>query len=194
MSALRPSPWTPPQRLRYVLALLWLAVVWVLLWNDLSVANVLGGLAAGAFVLALFPLFGSRGTSRVRPLGVLRFVGYFLFLLVKANLQVAWAVVRPSVVREAIVAVPVAPCGDWLLVLLANCITLTPGTLTVDLRRDREILYVHALLYRNADELRRDVLLLEHAILRAFGRPAALAAVEADLAAGPAAWARKVGP
>lgn len=186
------SPWEPRQRLRYVLALLWLATVWVLLWNDLSVANVLGGLLVGAFVLALFPLFGSRGTARVRPLAVVRFGVYFVFLLVKANLQVAWAVLRPSIVREAIVAVPVTPGGDWLLVLLANCITLTPGTLTVDLRRAPDVLYVHALLYGDAAALRRDVLLLERSILRAFGRPDAVAAVEARLATGPDAWEREV--
>lgn len=192
MSERRPSPWEPGQRVRYVLAMLWLTVVWVLLWNDLTVANVVGGLLAGAFVLALFPLFGSRGTARVRPLQVVRFVVYFVFLVVKANLQVAYAVLRPSVVREAIVAVPVTSSGDWLLVLLANCITLTPGTLSVDLRRQPDVLYVHALLYDDAAALRRDVLLLERSILRAFGRPEAIADVEAQLAAGPDVWEREV--
>jgi multicomponent Na+:H+ antiporter subunit E len=194
VSERRPTPWDRHQRVRYVLALLWLTLVWVLLWNDLSVANVLGGLLAGAFVLVLFPLFGSRGTALVRPLHVVRFVAYFVFLVVKANLQVAYAVLRPSIVREAIVAVRVTSAGDWLLVLLANCITLTPGTLSVDLRRQPDVLYIHTLLYDDAAVVRRDVLLFERSILRAFGKPEAVAAVEAQLAAGPDVWEREVSP
>ncbi len=167
---------------RYAMSLVFLAAVWVGLWGDVTVANVLGGVLVGGFLLVAFPLHERRSRVVIRPVGAVRFVGYFSWLLVRANVDVVRAVVRPSRVREGIVAVEVSPSSDWLLVLLANCVTLTPGTLTVDLRREPDVLYVHALCLGRLDDARRDVLRLQRSILRAFGPAGSVADVERRLA------------
>ena len=130
---------------RWPLAL-WLTVVWVGLWGSVSVANVLGGLAVAALLLALLPLSDVPSTAVVRPLALARFVGFFAVDLVTSSVQVAALVLRPRrPLRQAVIAVPVCGASDSLLTLLANAVSLTPGTLTLEVDRPRSTLYVHVI-------------------------------------------------
>lgn len=155
--------------------LAWLVAVWVALWGDLTVANVLGGLAAGGALLFAFPHAGPRRPRYLDPLGALRFLGYFLVQLVQATALVTWEVVtpRPWRLNEAVVAVPVYGASDAVITLIANAISLTPGTITLEVRRgDPETtLYVHVLHFRGVEQVRRDVEGLEARALRAFCAP-----------------------
>ena len=66
--------------------------------------------------------------------------------LILSALRVAWLAVQPRIViRPAIVAYPLTVTTDAQITLLANLITLTPGTLSVDVSDDRKWLYVHAI-------------------------------------------------
>ncbi|MDQ3503131.1 MAG: Na+/H+ antiporter subunit E [Actinomycetota bacterium] len=124
----------------------WLTVVWVGLWGSPTPANVLGGLAVGAGVVALLPLTKMPSQGLVRPLALLRFLAFFAFDLVRASTKVVGQVLRPRLeLRQAVVAVPVRGASDRLLTLLANVISLTPGTLTLEVDRPRATLYVHVL-------------------------------------------------
>jgi multicomponent Na+:H+ antiporter subunit E len=160
---------------RWILVL-WLTIVWVALWGEVSVANVLSGVAVSAVLLLLFPSTGAGGYVAFRPLRVLQFLGYFAYKLVEANLIVAWEVLTPNNegVNEAIVAVPVTGTSDTVLTLVANAISLTPGTLTIDVRRNPAVLYVHVLHLRSLAQTRQDVRRLELHALRAFGTEHAL--------------------
>lgn len=125
---------------------LWLTAVWVGLWGSITAANVLGGLALALLMLVLLPQpeGGARGV--VRPVAVLRFAGRFLVDLCVSSAQVLVLALRPRLrLRQAVVAVRVPGASDGLLTLLGNAISLTPGTLTVDVDRSRSTLYVHAL-------------------------------------------------
>jgi multicomponent Na+:H+ antiporter subunit E len=74
----------------------------------------------------------------------LAFALFFARELLVANLRVAWLVLRPRrQLRPAIVAVPLDVRGDLAIQLLATTITLTPGTLSLDIASDRRTLYVH---------------------------------------------------
>ena len=92
---------------------------------------------------------------------LLRLPGFLLFFLkelVVANLKVAAAVLAPAGrLRPAIVAVPLALDRDAEIALLANLITLTPGTLSLDVSPDRRTLYVHAMATTSPDDLRREI-------------------------------------
>ncbi len=124
----------------------WLTVVWVGLWGSVTPANVLGGLAVGAGLVVLLPLTEVPTQGLVRPLALLRFLGFFAVDLVRASLSVVALVLRPRLeLRQAVVAVPVRGASDRLLTLLANAISLTPGTLTLEVDRPRATLYVHVL-------------------------------------------------
>lgn len=153
-------------------ALSWLTVMWVAFWGHVTAANVLGGLSVGVLLLVAFPVHQPlKGRGRIRPLRLLRFLGYFAVKLVQANVQVAWEVVTPRNWRlnEGIVAVPLRSASGSTLAFLANTISLTPGTLVIEVQSRPPILYVHVLQLRSAEEVRQNVLRLEWLLTRARG-------------------------
>lgn len=160
---------------------LWLVFVWVALWGDLTWGNVAGGALVAAALLTLFPRAGPSGALVIRPLAALRFAGYFIFKLVEANAVVAWEVITPNNenVNEGIVAVPVADASDGLITLLANAISLTPGTLTLEVREQPPMLFVHVLHLRSIERTRADVHRLESLARCAF-EPGATHGADAD--------------
>ncbi|MFC5271892.1 Na+/H+ antiporter subunit E [Adhaeribacter terreus] len=77
---------------------------------------------------------------------------FFLKELIKANLKIAYDILTPRyILSPAIIALPLDIKTDGEITLLAILITLTPGTLSVDVREDRKVLYVHALYIKNND-------------------------------------------
>lgn len=164
--------------LRRLPFLAWLVLVWIALWGDLSVANVLSGVAVASLLLMAFPHAGPGPAGTLRPLRALVFLAYFTYRLVEANLVVAWEVITPNneSINEGIVAVPVTGASDAVITILANAISLTPGTLTLEVSRDPAVLYVHVLHLRDIEAVRRDVHTLETLALRAFADEATIAA------------------
>lgn len=70
----------------------------------------------------------------------------FVRELLLSALKVAWLAVSPKLkLRPAIIAYPLTVTSDAEITLLANLITLTPGTLSVDVSSDRKTLYIHAI-------------------------------------------------
>lgn len=170
--------------------IIWLTIVWALLWGDLGVASLLSGLAVAVFVVLVAQPTGVRGfqLSSLRPLSAAVFVVYFLVQLVKSSLVVAWEVITPrSNANRAIISVPLHVTTDGLTTLIANTISLTPGTLTIDVRYEEAdrppVLYVHALHFTDVDTLRRDVVRLERLAVRAFGTEDQLTELERVAAA-----------
>lgn len=181
---------TPTIRLPALI--IWLTLVWALLWGDLDMASLLSGLGIAVFVVLVARPTGVHGIqlTSFHPVSALVFLAYFLVQLVKSNFQVAWEVITPrSNANRAIIAVPLHVTTDGLATVVGNAITLTPGTLTVDVRRtgdDRPpVLYVHVLHFTDVESLRRDVLRLERLAVRAFGTKEQRAEVERVVAAWP---------
>ncbi|WP_431876257.1 Na+/H+ antiporter subunit E [Micromonospora marina] len=155
------------------LALGWLVAAWLLLWGDVSVGNVIAGLAVGVAVLVFFPLPPVTFGGRFRPRALLVFLATFVAELVSASLHVAAVALhfgyRP---HGAIIAVPLRVRTDLNLALTAEVISLVPGTLILDIDRARGVLYVHVLDVRGPGDLtagRERVLAVERRIVRAIG-------------------------
>lgn len=170
----------------------WLVVLWVLLWGELTPANVLGGVAVAVGVLVAVPrpapLPASRGErSIIRPLRFASLLAWFTWKLVEANLKVALAVVRPSSseMRTALVRVDLPGCTPGIVTLVANGVSLTPGTLTIEVDEAVPSLLVHVMQFEGEDALRRDVWELERRTVAAVGSASARAAV-AERTAAPA--------
>ncbi len=163
----------------------WLVVVWVALWEDLSPGNLLTGAALGSLLVTVFPL-GARGVpGDFRLLPTARFAVYFLWKLIEASAVVSWEVVTPrNRINEGVVAVPIRGVSDSLTTLVANAISLTPGTLTLEVRQNPTVLYVHVLHLYDIEAVRREVQRLERLAIRAFGSVAAVAAAESTLRHG----------
>ena len=163
-----------------VLHLLLLVTVWVALWSDVSVANVISGVAVA---LAIILLFGTRRSGQIiiRPLRALQFAGYFAYKLVEATVVVAQTVIMPrDRIRTGIVSVELQGCSDAVVTIIADAITHTPGTLTLEVRREPLTLVIHVLQLRDVEQVRRDVRKLEVLAVRAFGTAEALAGLRED--------------
>lgn len=159
----------------------WLTVLWLVLWRDVSVANVVSGVAIALVVLALFPPRQVTGDHAFRPLKLVVFIGYFAWKLVVSNLMVAREIVTPrDHVRSGIVAVPVVACSDLVTTVVANAISLTPGTLTLEVRRDPPMLFVHVLHLHDLDQVRRDIRTLQRLAVAAIGSAEAVAELDAE--------------
>ena len=160
------------------------AVIWVLLWGDLSWANVLSGVALGALVGLAFPLpsVGTAGTLRPGPLA--RLVGRFVGDLVVASFQVAWIAVRPGPTpRGGLVSVPLRSTSDLFIATTAGLSSMVPGTVVVDLDKSDGTLRLHVLDLAGSggpEGVRESMRALEERLLRTFATRAEL--VRLDLA------------
>jgi multicomponent Na+:H+ antiporter subunit E len=142
-------------------ALLWnllLALAWVAATGVFSFENLVVG-----FLMGFLALYISRrvvGSPRYfNKVGqVISLLGFFLWELLLANLRVAHDVLTPRhYMRPGVIAVPLDAETDNEITMLSNLLTLTPGTLSLDVSVDRKVLYVHAMYIDDAEDVRRKI-------------------------------------
>ncbi len=128
------------------------------LTGDLDFNKFLEGFLIGfAIVLILKASSGeTKYFSRIPKL--ISFIIYFTYELILANLKIAMDILTPThLMKPAIVAIPLDAKTDLEITLLANIITLTPGTLSLDLSKDRKTLYIHAMYVVSAEETIKEI-------------------------------------
>lgn len=146
-----------------------LALAWVAVTGAYGPADWLVGLIFGFLVLWVSwrafsdEPFSAGAYFRLRtrnpPLTLVRWVafGAFGFVeIVKSSVAVARAVLAPRLELDpGFVAIPLDVKSDAGITILSNLITLTPGTVSLDISSDRKTLYIHAFSVGDVDELRR---------------------------------------
>lgn len=150
----------------------WLLVVWLALMESVSPGAVLGGLAIAVALTVLFPERDRAGTAwTIRPLRVVAMAVYFTVQFLHANLHVAATVIAPTPerLRRGIIGVPIVSTSRTLRAVLANAVSLTPGTFIVDFDERTSTMYVHVLNMATPDTARVAIHRLERVIARAFG-------------------------
>jgi multicomponent Na+:H+ antiporter subunit E len=135
-----------------------LALAWVGMTGRLTAASLMVGFAIGYLVLSLT----ERPHALMGPLHRMRraaeLLAIFVWELLLANLRVAWDVVTPSHrMRPGVVAVPLEARSDLEIILLTNMVSLTPGTLSLDVSDDRRVLYIHAMYLHDRDRVLRSI-------------------------------------
>lgn len=141
-----------------------LAVLWGATRGSLTLASLVVGFIGGYLVLLLArPLIGSSGYYA----GIWRALGltlFFVWELVRASLRVAWQVIMPPQrLHPGIIAVPLELKSAAGITVFANMLSLVPGTLSLDLSPEHDILYVHVMHIPAADadamrsQLRRQI-------------------------------------
>ena len=123
-------------------------IIWILLNWVPDTQHIVIGLFVSIFVAYIAgDLFVKRTHLFMHPARYLWFLYYvpvFIWECFKANIDVAYRVIHPNLpIRPGIVKVRTTLCSDTALTFLANSITLTPGTLTVDIDKENGILYIH---------------------------------------------------
>ncbi len=135
-----------------------LCLIWVALTADLSPANLLFGFVAGFFILWMMRRIEQPSRYYYKAGHAVRLTLIFCWELIKANIRVAWDVLTPThYMRPGIVAIPLDAKTDEQITLLANMITLTPGTLSLDVSEDRKVLYIHSMYIKDVEQTRREI-------------------------------------
>jgi len=120
---------------------LWLLLTWSVALPDVAVGAFFA-LLVSTLLAQIYPDNPQKGLNPVRWFFLALYVPYFFYYCVRANLDVAYRVLHPDVpIRPGIVKVRTDLASDMGKTFLANSITLTPGTLTVDIHG--QDLYIH---------------------------------------------------
>ncbi len=135
-----------------------LALAWVGMTGHISASNLVVGFALGYFVLLVLQGPRAMRTQMRRLLRAVELLAVFVWELILANLRVAWDVVTPThLMRPGVIAVPLDAETDLEILMLANMVSLTPGTLSLDVSDDRRVLYIHAMYLHDRDRFRRSI-------------------------------------
>ena len=135
-----------------------LALAWAALFGEFSTIDLVAGFMLGYIALWMFQ--DVLGTSKYfgKAHRMVRLAVVFFWALIVANVRVAYSVLAPqSKMRPGIVAIPLDIERDIEITLLANMITLTPGTLSIDVSNDKRILYVHGMHVQDLEEFKREI-------------------------------------
>lgn len=166
----------PVQRVRrsvQPMSVLVLTVIWVALWGKLSPLTVVGGALVAVLVCVVFPLPPLRMSLHVRPLWLAWLIIRFLGDVVVASVQVSWTTLRfDRQPVNAVIEVDLRTASDFVMTIVAEMVSLVPGSLVVEARRSTHTLFLHVLDARDqagVDKMRRQVLALERRVVHALG-------------------------
>ncbi|MBY0096937.1 Na+/H+ antiporter subunit E [Mesobacillus maritimus] len=122
-----------------------LAFLWMFFKTSFTPAAFVVGYFWGLVILFIFRSYFPYRFYLHRVWAVIKLFFLFIKELVLSNITVLKLVLKPKVnIKPGIFALPTDLQKDWEIMLLGNLITLTPGTLTVDVSDDNKVLYIHA--------------------------------------------------
>ena len=135
-----------------------LAFLWSVLTGSVDSRNLITGFVLGYLVLGMMHVDGKKSTYFRKVWQTLSFLLYFMKEMMVSSARVAYDVITPTFhMRPGVIAIPLDAKTDAEITLLANVITLTPGTLSLDVSEDRSTLYIHAMFADDPDALRREI-------------------------------------
>ncbi|MFV8836052.1 Na+/H+ antiporter subunit E [Aquisalimonas sp.] len=144
-----------------------LGFVWVTLTGNFTGSGFLAGFIFGYFVLVFVcRVSGSTaGYTRKIPQGI-GFTLFYIWELIMSNMRVAYEVLTPSHgMRPGVIGLPLDARSDAAITILANLISMTPGTLSIDVSSDNRMLFIHAMHIDDEDALRADLKDLERRVI-----------------------------
>jgi len=137
-----------------------LTLIWVFLTGEYKFNNFLFGFVLSFIILWILSGAEERSSKKYFKIvpRIISFALFFIWELTKANIQVAYEVITPKFnMKPGIIAIPLEAKTDLEITLLANLITLTPGTLALDVSTDRSVLYVHGMYVMEKEEFITDI-------------------------------------
>ena len=138
--------------MRFIFWFTTLLAIWLILTNSLEISNViLGVILSGAISFLYLNMFEDKEFEFINPFWFVIYIFVLIKNIIKTNIYLTKILARKELnLTPAIVAVPTKLTSDWKKLLLANSITLTPGTLTLDIKGD--VLFIHIIEYENGDD------------------------------------------
>lgn len=153
--------------------LLGLVVLWMLLWGEITLLSAVTGAIVALVIVRLFYLPPVELSGRVNPFWLVVVILQFLADVVVSSVIVSGQAFSPRrLAPSAIIEVPLRTRSDLVVTMTATVTSLVPGSLVVEIDRERSLLFVHVLAARDeagVARARRAVLTMERAIVRAIG-------------------------
>ena len=130
--------------------------MWLILTGNLQMANIFVGVGVSFAISLLYTkLFPKEKFETINPYWLAVYILVLIKQLIISNIKIAIRILSPDMkLSPAIVGVKTELKSDWKKLLLANSITLTPGTLTLDVKED--MLYLHVIEFRE-DSNKEDI-------------------------------------
>ncbi len=147
-----------------------LALIWMIFQNSFSPVDFLVGFLLGFIVITMTQQTMGIGDYSIRTWHLLQLVVFVLWTIVVSSIAMAHIVAMPvAQVRPGIVAVPLDLQGDMAISILAHIISLIPGTISLDISREKRTLYVHTISITNPETFRQTIKQeLEQRVARIF--------------------------
>lgn len=161
-----------------------LALVWVVLWGQVNLVTVVGGVLMGILVTVLFPLPSIGWAGRPHPWALLVLLGHLVKDLAVASFRLAVFAFGRDMPSPGIVRVDLKADSDLYQVNTAELVSVVPGTIVVDARQRSRILYLHVFDMpkdSTRDEVVADTLALEKRVVRALGSRAEFEALDREV-------------
>jgi multicomponent Na+:H+ antiporter subunit E len=154
--------------------LIWLTLVWILLWGNISAANILSGLAVALLITLLLPLPKVPVQGRVHPISLAHLAIRVGWYLVVSSTQVAWLAIRPGPPPlNAVLRAKLNIKSDLVLALAVNIINLIPGSIVLEIDQKRRLIYAHVIdvgSERSVNQFYQQVNQVERLLVKAFER------------------------
>lgn len=130
---------------------IFLFVIWLALTMSLNIQEVTTGILVSVIIALLYTKnYEGDKSFRIKPIAYFKYLGVFIKELIMANIDVAKRVIDPKLpINPGIVAIKTNLKQDYKKLILANSITLTPGTITMDVQNDT--LFIHWIDVTTAD-------------------------------------------
>ncbi len=137
---------------------IFLAAGFSIIMGKLSLSGLTVGFIIGYLALWVTrPLYG-HNTYFSKVTNVLQLIVFFIRELLISNFRVLWDVITPgNISKPGVIAVPLDTETDFEIMMVANLVSLTPGTLSLDVSDDRKSLYVHVMFLDDVDTTRRNI-------------------------------------
>ncbi|WP_350269907.1 Na+/H+ antiporter subunit E [Brevibacterium sp. CBA3109] len=160
-----------------------LVVLWVMLWDSVSIMHILTGVVLALVVTRVFYLPPVVLSGRFNIIHALNYGLWFLYSLFQASVEVAWFAFRSRAVGSgSVIACDLRTSSDLLMTLVADTASLIPGSIIIDSDRALGILYLHVLDCDSEEKIisaKEQVYHIEELLIRALGSHRDLAALKA---------------
>jgi multicomponent Na+:H+ antiporter subunit E len=144
--------------MNYFVFNVFLALTWAMLNGEINLPNLFIGFLLGYLVLYIGHRAIGPSLYFGRVMGMVRFLFFFFKELLVSNYKLALEVLTPTFyMKPRIVAIPLSVKADAEITALANLISLTPGTLSLDVSADRSVLYVHFIYAEDEEKVKQEI-------------------------------------
>ncbi|WP_193071574.1 MULTISPECIES: Na+/H+ antiporter subunit E [unclassified Brevibacterium] len=185
MSTNRPPRMTKGRSFVQQLVLVFfLVVLWVMLWDSVSLMHILSGIILALVVTRVFYLPPVVLSGRFNIIHALNYGLWFLYSLIHASVEVAWFAFRPRAVGAgSVIACDLRTSSDLLMTLVADTASLIPGSIIIDSDRAMGVLYLHVLDCDSKEKIisaKAQVYHIERLLILALGSHRDLAALKVN--------------